>query len=87
MTFKVTILPRALKQLNGLPEDVQRRLSAAINALAIDPRPAGCAKLSSSTGWRIRIGNYRIIYHIDEADYTIIVAKIGHRRDVYRSLN
>jgi len=55
----------------------------AIRDLANTPRPAGCKKLSGRSGWRIRVGNYRVIYEIDDNTQTITVMHVGHRRDVY----
>ena len=56
----------------------------AIRALADEPRPHGCVKLSGSQSWRIRIGDYRVIYDIDDKSRQIDVLHIGHRREVYR---
>ena len=60
------------------------RISAAIDGLAINPRPAGAAKLAGRDDLRIRIGDYRIVYAVDDAEGLVIIARIAHRRDVYR---
>lgn len=84
MTYRVAILRRAQKELGALPDPAYARVRDAIRALGEEPRPAGCQKLTAREGWRIRIGNYRIVYDIDDAAQIVTVLHIGHRRDVYR---
>jgi mRNA interferase RelE/StbE len=73
---------RALKRFE-LP--IQRKIGAAIEGLALDPRPPGVKKLVDAEGfWRIRVGNYRIIYQIFDRVLVIVIVTIGHRGDVYR---
>jgi mRNA interferase RelE/StbE len=84
MSYTVSILRRAQKELEDLPADAYERVREGIRALAEDPRPSGCLKLTNREGWRIRIGNYRVIYEIDDEQTTITVLHVGHRRDVYR---
>lgn len=84
MTYRVTILRRAQKELGALGGEAYGRVRDAIAALAEDPRPTGCLKLTGRDGWRIRIGNYRVVYEIDDNSQTVTVLHIGHRRDVYR---
>ena len=67
-----------------LPPMDGRRVLAAIAALAQNPRPPGCLKLTGSPSWRIRVGAYRVIYEIDDAGRTVTVEAVGHRGDVYR---
>ena len=84
MRYTLFILPRAQKELSKLPHDAFERSCDAIRALAQEPRPRGCDKLTGRDGWRIRVGDYRVIYEIDDAHQTITILHIGHRRDVYR---
>jgi mRNA interferase RelE/StbE len=84
MSYTVSILPRAQRQLAKLPSDVYERVRDALRALAEEPRPHGCLKLTGREGWRIRVGQYRVIYEIDDANRTVTILDIGHRRDVYR---
>ncbi len=84
MSYSVFILRRAQKELAQLPEAAYERTKDAIRKLAENPWPRGCRKLSGRDGWRIRVGDYRVIYEIDEAQQTVTVLHIGHRRDVYR---
>ncbi len=82
--YKLLIKPSAAKELENLPAKECRRLAANIQELASDPRPHGCEKLSGQERYRIRQGSYRVLYAIDDAQRTVRVVKIGHRRDVYR---
>ena len=77
--------PDVFKQLQQLPRPVFAAALKAIIGLAQQPRPAGVVKLAGSTNdWRIRIGEYRIVYEIDDAAQTVTVFRVGHRSDVYR---
>jgi mRNA interferase RelE/StbE len=82
--YTVQILRRAQRALAALPERDFERVRDAIFALADDPRPPGCAKLTGREAWRIRVGQYRVIYEIDDAIRIVTVLDVGHRRDVYR---
>lgn len=82
--YTVILLRAARRALAHLPTRDYERVVAAINALATNPRPAGCKKLTGSNEWRIRVGNYRVIYLIEDAKITVTVTTIGHRREVYR---
>jgi mRNA interferase RelE/StbE len=83
MSYEVFILRRAQKELAALPKTDYERMRDAIAALAENPRPAGCKKLTGREGWRIRSGDYRAIYEIDDAQKRVTVLHIGNRRDVY----
>ncbi|MGH4014274.1 MAG: type II toxin-antitoxin system RelE family toxin [Pseudonocardiaceae bacterium] len=77
--------PDVYKQLQQLPRPVFRAALNAIVALAHNPRPAGVKKLAGSrSDWRVRIGEYRIIYEIDDTANTVTVLRVEHRRDAYR---
>jgi len=84
MSYTVFILRRAQKGLAKLPIEAYKRTKEAIQELSEEPRPAGCQKLTGREGWRIRVGDYRVIYEIDAAQSTVTVLHVGHRRDVYR---
>jgi mRNA interferase RelE/StbE len=84
MTYAVSILRRAQKELQQLPREDYERVRDAIRALAHEPRPAGCLALTGRAGWRIRMGTYRVIYEINDEERHITILHIGHRRDVYR---
>lgn len=63
---------------------MQERIGAAIDALAVEPRPSGVVRLAGRDDFRIRVGDYRIVYAVDDAARLVLVARIAHRRDVYR---
>ena len=83
MGFEVLILRRAQKELANLPKAHYQRIRGTIAALASNPRPVGCKKLTGREGWRVRTGDYRIIYEIDDSKGRLIVLDIGHRKDIY----
>lgn len=85
MTYRIEFVKQAAKQFKALPTQEQQRLQPKIDALATEPRPVGVVKLSGEQDlYRIRVGDYRIIYNIQGDQLLILVVKIGHRRDVYR---
>lgn len=83
MTYQLSILRRAQKALAELPTGDYERVRDAIAGLAGNPRPTGCKKLVGRNGWRLRQGDYRIIYEVDDARHQIVILDVGHRRDVY----
>jgi mRNA interferase RelE/StbE len=83
--YHVEIARRAVKALAALPRQDQQRIRAAIDLLANDPRPPGCKKLAGDElAYRVRTGDYRIIYDIHDDRLVVQVVRVGHRRDVYR---
>lgn len=83
MNYAVEILRPALKQLAKIDRKDQKRILGAIRSLALDPRPPDCKPLTGRPAWRIRIGSYRVIYEIHDAEIQILVIAIGHRKNVY----
>ena len=84
MTYSLFIDRFAQKQLAKIPQPHQERLITAIRALADNPQPAETIKLSAREAWRLRVGDYRIIYEIHEVNHIIQVVAIGHRSTIYR---
>jgi mRNA interferase RelE/StbE len=84
VSYTVTITRVAQKELGNLAEPNFTRICEALEGLAEDPRPLGIKKLKGREGWRLRIGDYRVIYEIDDTQKIIIVLHVGHRRDIYR---
>jgi mRNA interferase RelE/StbE len=82
--YRIEIARRARKALLDFPDSQARRIEAAIVELAAQPRPPGCVKLAGSENWRIRVGDYRVIYEIRDDVLLVLVIEIGHRREVYR---
>ena len=83
--WNIEITRPARKELSRLPSQVQSRIAKAILALENDPFPHGCKKLRNRDGWRIRVGDYRVLYFADTKARQIVVGIIGHRREVYRN--
>lgn len=84
--YRLSIKRSAARELEAVAQKADRqRLVARIEALARDPRPPGCDKLAGhSDRYRIRQGDYRVVYSIDDAEHVVLVVKVGHRREVYR---
>ena len=83
--YALFMAPAADRQLAKLTIEIQDRLDPEIDALADDPKPSGSTKLQGSVdSWRVRVGDYRIIYEVDEAAGEITVTRVAHRREVYR---
>ena len=83
-SYKLLIKRSAAKELEAVSQKERGRIVARIEALAANPRPPGCEKLSGEEKYRVRQGDYRVGYGIDDGKKEIPVVKIGHRRDVYR---
>ena len=83
-TYQVEFWPAALRELRRLDRSVQPRIQGAITLLAQDPRPPASRPLRGREGYRLRVGDYRIIYTINDGVLLIVVVTIGHRREVYR---
>jgi mRNA interferase RelE/StbE len=82
--YRLEITPSAAKELSRIPRKDLRRIVARIQALADDPRPSGSKKLCAQEKYRIRQGDYRVLYQIEDDGPVVYVVKIAHRRDVYR---
>ena len=83
--YAITFARSARKQLEVLDRALALRIVGRIESLAVTPRPVGCVKLEGGTGlWRIRVGDYRVIYEIDDDRCRIDVSAVRHRRDAYR---
>lgn len=84
MRYQVIIPKSVQKELDRLPDDVNRRILARLAALETNPRPADVKKLKGRDAWRIRVGDYRVIYEIHDRVLQVIVIAVGHRGDIYR---
>ena len=85
MTYRVQAAPAAVLHLRKLDATARRRVQAAIELLADQPRPSGAKKLVGGDGeWRVRTGDYRIVYEIYDDVLLVLVVAVGHRRDIYR---
>jgi len=85
VSYRVTLAPAAARQLRKQDPQVRRRLQAALDLLAVEPRPPAATRLVGGSGeWRVRTGDYRIIYEIKDDELLVLVLQVGHRREVYR---
>ena len=84
MTYEIQVLPAAVRSIRTLPADGKRRVQAMVDLLADEPRPPSARKLTARPEWRIRSGDYRVLYRIEDAVLTVVVVDAGHRREVYR---
>lgn len=85
MSYAVSVRPAAQRQFARLPADAKRAVAASLEGLAVEPRPHNHIKLSGSTdSYRVRVGDYRVVYQIDDASRKVLVTVVGHRREVYR---
>ena len=85
MAYQVQVAPAAARQLSKFDPPVQRRLVAAMETLASNPRPPGVSKIQGEENlWRIRTGDYRIVYAVYDKRLVVLVVAFGHRREIYR---
>jgi mRNA interferase RelE/StbE len=84
VTYEITVLRTAVKSVEKLPKEVQDRIVEAIAELAETPRPTGSKQLIAREALRIRVGDYRIIYEVDDESKTVQVVVVSHRKDAYR---
>jgi len=82
--YRLVFTKSARRELERLPEQEISRIVKRIHNLISDPRPVGCEKLSGTDFYRIRQGDYRVLYRIDDAERLVDILRIGHRREVYR---
>ena len=88
MAYKIEFTPAARRQFRKLAPETRKRLAPLIDSLASEPRPKGATLLSGSQrAYRVRHGDYRIIYELDDDRLLVLVIRIGHRREVYRGLS
>ena len=84
MVYRIQFTPSAEREFLKLPKPVRERLDLKISALAHNPRPAGVVKLAGQEAYRIRVGDYRVVYEIHDRVLVVLVLTVGHRGDVYR---
>lgn len=86
MAYSVEIKLSAAREIEAIPRADRRRVVERIGRLAEDPRPRGCEKLAGGEHYRVRQGDYRIVYIVEDEHLVVWVVKVGHRRDLYRRL-
>lgn len=83
-SYNLLIKPSAAKELEAVPKKDRLRLVTRIRRLSVEPRPPGCERLSGHDLYRVRQGNYRVLYTVHDADLVAVVVTIGHCREIYR---
>jgi mRNA interferase RelE/StbE len=86
MAYEVRFKPSAAKAFAKLDKAVQERIAPKLDALATTPRPPGAEKLVGEDAWRIRVGDYRIVYAIEDRVLVVLVLHVGNRREIYKRL-
>jgi mRNA interferase RelE/StbE len=84
VTYSVEIVKSAQKEFIGLPADIQKRLAKSLIAFEKTPFPSGCKKLKCHDGFRVRVGDYRVLYIVFPESKKIVITAIAHRKDAYR---
>ena len=83
-TYRISFSTESKKFLKKLDRITQLRITTAIEKLEINPRPSGAKKLVGRSGWRLRVGDYRVIYTIEDNILVVMVVRVGHRKEIYR---
>lgn len=85
MAYRIELAPSAARELRKLDPAARRRVQAVVELLADDPRPPSATRLVGGSGeWRVRTGDHRVVYAIEDDVLLVLVVRVGHRRDVYR---
>ena len=82
--YSVTVSKSAKKTLSKLPNEVIKKILDALDDLVEEPRPMGYIQLKGRSGYRIRVGNYRVIYDVNDGELLILVVEIGNRKEIYK---
>ncbi|OAN33949.1 type II toxin-antitoxin system RelE family toxin [Microbacterium sp. H83] len=83
MTYEIQVLPVAARAIRKLPPEAKRRIQAVIELLAEDLRPPAAKRLTARPEWRVRTGDYRVLYRVEDLVLTVVAVHAGHRRDIY----
>jgi mRNA interferase RelE/StbE len=86
MAYAIEFVPSAAKEFAKLPKKERQRVGETIDDLAEQPRPRGAEKLAGVDAWRVRVGDYRIVYEVRDRTLVVLVLAIGHRREIYKRL-
>jgi mRNA interferase RelE/StbE len=82
--YRIVVTSAARRVINHLEASIKTRILARIDTLASNPRPPGAIKLEGQQSYRVRVGDYRIVYMVEDEIVTVTIIRVGHRRDVYR---
>ncbi len=84
-SYKILIKPSAVKEIESIPQKDRSRIVYRIQGLAENPRPHGCEKLSGQEKYRVKQGKYRILYQVFDAEVIVIVVRVAHRKEAYKT--
>jgi mRNA interferase RelE/StbE len=85
VTYRIEVAPAAVRQLRKLDPATRRRVQAAIELLAAQPRPSGAKNIAGGDDeWRVRTGDCRVVYEVQDEVLLVLVVAVGHRRDFYQ---
>ena len=84
MSYTVEIKRSAGKEMESLPQEIHRRVTGKILSLENNPRPPGIRKLQGTEGYRLRVGDYRVLYTVDDRSHRVVIYSVAHRREAYR---
>jgi len=85
MAYSIFLRPAAVRDLKSLPVELQSRIEKAIQRLTDEPRTSGTKKLAGfENEWRLRVGDYRVLYIINDSAQQVVIARVAHRREAYR---
>lgn len=84
MSYRIEVLPVAVRAIRKLPPEGKRRVQAVIELLSEEPRPPSSRKLTGRAEWRVRTGDYRVLYRVEDDTLIVVVVDAGHRREIYR---
>ena len=84
MKYEVRVIPAAEREMDKLPTPIHTRISRRILSLEDNPRPKGTKKLSGREEYRLRVGDYRVLYTVDDKNSIVTIFTVGHRREAYR---
>jgi len=86
VSYEVKIDPGALREFDKLPKAQQKRVAKVIDGFAINPRPPGAEKMTGVEAYKLRVGDYRIIYAVKDEVLVVLIVRLGNRREVYRDI-
>jgi len=81
--YRIEIKKSAVKEIEKLPKSILKRIVNKIQALSTEPRPIGCKKLTADEKYRLRVGDYRVLYRIEDNRVLVYIVKVGHRKKIY----
>jgi len=87
MPYRLSVAEAVAKQMRRLPAEESRRILEALRALTQEPRPFGSIKVKGRSFYRLRVGNYRVLYEVDDSILQVTVWRVQHRKDVYRDMD